>query len=53
MNCEQCGSEIPKGETYFKHQESERCFCSIDCLTDWMIYDHLLTIETCGEDDDE
>ena len=39
---------------YYKHQDTNQSYCSLDCLNDHMIYTHVLTIETSeGEESTE
>ena len=40
-----CYKEIPSGKSYYRHQDSNQSYCSLDCLNDHMIYTHALTIE--------
>ena len=54
MFCGYCYKEIPKGQNYYRHRASNNCFCSLDCLTDRLIFSGGITIETSkGEADDE
>ncbi len=60
MFCANCYKEIPAGKSYYKHQDTNQSYCSLDCLNDHMIYTHSVTLETSeGEervevnDDDE
>lgn len=46
MFCANCYKEIPIENAYFKHQNTNQCFCSLDCLNDYMIVCHAVTIET-------
>ena len=46
MFCANCYKEIPAGKSYYKHQDTNQSYCSLDCLNDHMIYTHVLTIET-------
>ncbi len=46
MFCANCYKEIPIESAYFKHQNTNQCFCSLDCLNDYMIGCHAVTIET-------
>ena len=54
MFCANCCKEIPAGKSYYKHQDTNQSYCSLDCLNDHMIYTHVLTIETSeGEESTE
>lgn len=60
MFCANCYREIPAGKAYYKHRDTNQSFCTLDCLNDWLIYAHAVTLETSeGEerfevnDDDE
>lgn len=60
MFCANCYKEITAGKAYYKHQDTNQSFCTLDCLNDWLIHTHAVTLET-GEgeervevnDDDE
>lgn len=60
MFCANCYKEIPAGKAYYKHRDTNQSFCTLDCLNDWLICAHAVTLETSeGEegfevnDDDE
>ena len=42
MFCANCYKEIPAGKAYYKHQDTNQSFCSLD----WLIYAHAVTLET-------
>ena len=45
---------IPAGKSYYKHQDTNQSYCSLDCLNDHMIYTHTITLETSdGEESTE
>lgn len=46
MFCANCYNEIPAGKSYYKHQDTNQSYCSLDCLNDHMIYTHTITLET-------
>ena len=46
MFCANCYKEIPVGKSYYKHQDTNQSYCSLDCLNDHMIYTHTITLET-------
>ena len=46
MFCVNCYKEIPTGKSYYKHQDTNQSYCSLDCLNDHMIYTHTITLET-------
>lgn len=46
MFCANCYKEIPAGKAYYKHQDTNQSFCTLDCLNDWLIYAHAVTLET-------
>lgn len=46
MFCASCYKEIPVGKSYYKHQDTNQSYCSLDCLNDHMIYTHTITLET-------
>ena len=46
MFCANCYNEIPKGKSCYRHQDSNQSFCSQECLLDWLIYAHAVTLET-------
>ncbi len=46
MFCANCYKEIPAGKSYYKHQDTNQSYCSLDCLNDYMIYTHTITLET-------
>ena len=46
MFCANCYKEIPAGKSYYKHQDTNQSYCSLDCLNDHMIYTHTITLET-------
>lgn len=52
MFCANCYNEIPIGKRYYKHQNTNQSYCSLDCLNDHMIYTHVITLET-SEDKSE
>lgn len=53
MYCSYCYKDIAVGENYFRERGSDECYCSVDCLTDKMIYSGELDIETNdGSDED-
>lgn len=44
-----CYKEIPAGKSYYKHQDTNQSYCSLDCLID-----HTITLETSeGEESTE
>ena len=45
MFCANCYKEIPAGKSYYKHQDTNQSYCSLDCLNDHMIYSHTITID--------
>lgn len=45
MFCANCYKEIPAGKSYYKHQDTNQSYCSLDCLNDHMIYSHTITLE--------
>lgn len=45
MFCANCFREIPAGKGYYKQQDTNQSFCSLDCLNDYMIYSHAVTLE--------
>ena len=51
MFCANCYREIPASKGYYKHQDTNQSFCTLDCLNDWLIYAHAVTLET-GEGDE-
>ncbi len=60
MFCANCYNEIPIGKRYYKHQNTNQSFCSLDCMNDWLIYSQAVTLETSegeesteGQSDDE
>lgn len=53
MFCANCYSEIPKGKNCYRLQASNNCFCSLDCLNDWLIYSGSVTIETSDGETEE
>lgn len=54
MFCANCYKEIPVGKSYYKHQDTNQSYCSLDCLLDWLIYAHAVTLETSkGEEQTE
>jgi hypothetical protein len=54
MFCANCYKEIPVGKGYYKHQNTNQSFCSLDCMNDWLIYCQAVTLETSeSEDEDE
>ena len=54
MFCANCYNEIPAGKSYYKHQDTNQSYCSLDCLNDHMIYTHTITLETSeGEESTE
>ena len=50
MYCENCYKEIENGENYYSHIATGLCFCSLECLTDWLIYSHAVEIESLKTD---
>ena len=53
MFCANCYKEIPAGKSYYKHQDTNQSYCSLDCLNDHMIYTYTITLETSeGEEKD-
>ena len=46
MFCANCYKEISAGKSYYKHQDTNQSYCSLDCLNDHMIYTHTITLET-------
>ncbi len=52
MFCANCYNEIPIGKRYYKHQDTNQSFCSLDCMNDWLIYSQAVTLET-SEDKSE
>lgn len=52
MFCANCYKEIPIGKRYYKHQDTNQTFCSLDCMNDWLIYCQAVTLET-SEDKSE
>lgn len=48
MFCANCYKEIPADKSYYKHQDTNQSYCSLDCLNDHMIYTHTITLETSG-----
>ena len=42
MFCANCYKEIPAGKSYYKHQDTNQSYCSLDCLNDHMIYTHTI-----------
>ena len=46
MFCANCYKEIPADKSYYKHQDTNQSYCSLDCLNDHMIYTHTITLET-------
>lgn len=46
MFCANCYKEIRAGKGYYKHHETNQSFCSLDCLNDWLIHCHIITLET-------
>ena len=54
MFCANCYREIPVGKAYYKHRDTNQSFCTLDCLNDWLIYVHAVTLETSeGEESTE
>ena len=54
MFCANCYKEIPAGKSYYKHQDTNQSYYSLDCLNDHMIYTHTITLETSeGEESTE
>ena len=54
MFCANCYKEIPADKSYYKHQDTNQSYCSLDCLNDHMIYTHTITLETSeGEESTE
>lgn len=54
MFCANCYKEIPTGKSYYKHQDTNQSYCSLDCLNDHMIYTHTIILETSeGEESTE
>lgn len=45
MFCANCYNEIPAGKSYYKHQDTNQSYCSLDCLNDHMIYTHTITLK--------
>lgn len=50
MYCENCCNDIPVGGSYFRHGSTELCFCSLNCLTDWLIDSMNVTSKINDED---
>ena len=46
MFCANCYKEIPAGKSYYKHQDTNQSYCSLECFNDHMIYTHTITLET-------
>jgi hypothetical protein len=53
MYCNYCDKEITVGEHFFRLRETVKCFCSIDCMTDYMILNGEVFIETNTSEEDE
>lgn len=54
MFCANCYKEIPAGKSYYKHQDTNQSYCSLECFNDHMIYTHTITLETSeGEQSDD
>ncbi len=52
MFCANCYKEIPVSKRYYKHQDTNQNFCSLNCMNDWLIYSQAVTLET-SEDKSE
>jgi len=52
MFCANCYKEIPVSKGYYKHQDTNQSFCSLNCMNDWLIYCKAVTLET-SEDKSE
>lgn len=52
MYCESCYMEIKTGDNYIRHRATDLCFCTMNCLTDWMVDNHAVEIETYDRDED-
>ena len=46
MFCANCYKEIPVSKGYYKHQDTNQNFCSLNCMNDWLIYCKAITLET-------
>ena len=46
MFCANCYKEIPAGKSYYKHQDTNQSYCSLDCLNDHMIYKNVAMLPT-------
>ena len=60
MFCANCYKEIPAGKSYYRHQDTNQPYCSLDCLNDHMIYTRSTPVasregseSTEEQDDDE
>ena len=45
MFCANCYKEILVGKGYYKHQDTNQSFCSLNCMNDWLIYCQAVTLE--------
>lgn len=45
MFCANCYKEIPVSKGYYKHQDTNQSFCSLNCMNDWLIYCKAVTLE--------
>lgn len=52
MFCANCYKEIPIENAYFKHQNTNQCFCSLNCMNDWLIHSQAITIEISKSSDE-
>ena len=53
MFCANCYNEIAAGTAYYRHQRTDQGFCSLDCLNDYQIYSHMITIERSEGEESE